>query len=213
VSAPLPESMATRDGDGPRARSAPWRLCRCGAARGTRNVGSCRAGSRSCCMTVRSAPLTRSLRSSDAPGCRAAACEPRTPPRAGSSWPDSDVTRHRQVIDAFLAASRGGDFDALLELLDPDLVLRADPSAVRAGASKEVSGAVAVAGTFSGRARFAQPALVDGAAGPCAPCARRADGQPRVVFGFTFGRGKIVAIDLVADPERLEELNLAILDE
>ncbi len=65
----------------------------------------------------------------------------------------------------FLAASRDGDFDALLAVLDPDVVLRADPAAVQEGAAKEVRGAPAVADTFSGRARLAQPALVDGAAG------------------------------------------------
>jgi RNA polymerase sigma-70 factor (ECF subfamily) len=106
-------------------------------------------------------------------------------------------------------AAGGGDFDALPALLDPDVVLRADRAAVRAGASEEVGGAAAVADTFSGRARAAQPALVNGAAGAVwAP-----DGRPRVVFGFTITRGKIVAIDVLADPERLRQLDLAVLDE
>jgi RNA polymerase sigma-70 factor (ECF subfamily) len=97
---------------------------------------------------------------------------------------------------------------ALLAVLDPDVVLRADRAAVDAGASAEVRGAAAVAETFSGRARAAQPALVNGAAGLVwAP-----GGRPRVVFGFTITGGKIVAIDLVADPERLGQLDLAILD-
>ena len=123
--------------------------------------------------------------------------------------PDADLTYQRAVIDAFLAASREGSFDALLALLDPDVVLRADRAAVQAGASREVRGASAVAETFSGRARFAQPALVDGAVGAVwAP-----GGRPRVVFGFTITRGKIVAIDLVADPERLRQLDLAVLDD
>jgi RNA polymerase sigma-70 factor, ECF subfamily len=118
---------------------------------------------------------------------------------------DTDRARQREVVDAFLAASRSGDFDALLAVLDPDVVLRADGAAVQAGASKEVRGAAAVAKTFSGRA---QPALVNGAAGAVwAP-----GGRPRVVFGFTITRGKIVAIDLVADPERLRRLDLAVLD-
>src|SRR3989441_2176922 len=78
---------------------------------------------------------------------------------------ETDVTRQREVVDAFLAASRGGDFDALLALLDPDVVLRADPTAVQMGAAEEVHGAAAVAETFSGRARAAQPALVNGEAG------------------------------------------------
>jgi RNA polymerase sigma-70 factor (ECF subfamily) len=85
-------------------------------------------------------------------------------------------------------------------VLDPDIVLRAGRAAVDAGASREVRGAAAVAGTFSGRARFAQPALVNGAVGAVwAP-----GGRPRVAFGFTITRGKILAIDLVADPVRFE---------
>jgi RNA polymerase sigma-70 factor (ECF subfamily) len=94
-------------------------------------------------------------------------------------------------------------------VLDPDVVLRADPAAVRTGASAEVRGAPAVAGTFLGRARVARPALVDGAVGAVwAP-----GGRPRVVFSFTITRGKIVAIDILADPERLRQLDLAVLDD
>jgi RNA polymerase sigma-70 factor, ECF subfamily len=122
--------------------------------------------------------------------------------------PDTDRTRQRAVVDAFLAASRGGDFDALLGLLDPDVVLRADQAAVQMGASEEVRGASVVAGTFSGRARVAQPALVNGEVGAVwAP-----GGRPRVVFGFTITGGKVVQIDLIADPERLGRLDLLILD-
>ncbi len=122
---------------------------------------------------------------------------------------DADPTRQRRVVDAFLAASRGGDFAALLALLDPEVVLRADHTAVRAGASREVRGAAAVAQTFSGRARAALPALVNGAAGLVwAP-----GGRPRVVFGFTITRGKIVEIDLIADTGRLRQLDLAILSD
>jgi hypothetical protein len=127
----------------------------------------------------------------------------------GATVPDADLSRQREVVDAFLAASRGGDFGALLAVLDPDVVLRADPAAVQAGASREVRGAAAVADTFSGRARAAQPALVNGAVGLVwAP-----GGRPRVVFGFTIMRGKIVEIDVVADPERLRRLDVAILDD
>ncbi len=129
--------------------------------------------------------------------------------QGAATVPDADLTRRREVVDAFLAASRGGDFDALLAVLDPDVVLRADRAAVQAGASSEVSGATAVAKTFAGRARDAQPALVNGAAGAVwAP-----GGRPRVVFGFTITRGKIVRIDLVADPERLRQLDLAMLND
>src|SRR6266566_713917 len=121
--------------------------------------------------------------------------------------PAADLARQREVVDAFLAASRGGDFGALVALLDPEVVLRADAAAVRAGAPGEVHGAAEVAGTFSGRARAAQPALVNGAAGLV--WAQR--GEPRVVFGFTISGGKIVAIDLLADPERIRQLDLAVL--
>jgi Sigma-70, region 4 len=110
--------------------------------------------------------------------------------------PDADLTRQREVVDAFLAASRGGDFHALLAVLGPDVVLRADRAAVHAGASREVRGAAAVADTFSGRARAAQPALVNGSVG--AVWAPR--GRPRVVFGFTITRGKIVEIDCSPTP-------------
>jgi len=129
--------------------------------------------------------------------------------QGAAAVPDADLTRKREVVDAFLAASRGGDFDALLAVLDPDVVLRADSAAVAAGASREVRGARAVAETFKGRARAAQPALVNGAAGAVwAP-----GGQPRVVFGFTITRGKIVAIDLLSDPAHLAQIDLVVLDE
>jgi RNA polymerase sigma factor (sigma-70 family) len=127
--------------------------------------------------------------------------------RGAATIPDTDFTRQREVVDAFLAASREGRFDVLLAVLDPDVVLRADRGAVQAGASREVRGALAVAKQFSGRARFAQLALVNGAVGAVwAP-----GGRPRVVFGFTITRGKIVAIDLLADPERLRQLRLSVL--
>jgi RNA polymerase sigma-70 factor (ECF subfamily) len=119
-----------------------------------------------------------------------------------------DRTRHREVVGAFLAASRGGDFGALLALLDPDVVLRADSAAVRMGASAEVRGAAAVAETFSGRARAAQLALIDGVVG--AVWAQR--GKPRFVFVFTIARGRVAGIEILADPERLDQLDLAMLD-
>jgi RNA polymerase sigma factor (sigma-70 family) len=129
--------------------------------------------------------------------------------RGAAPAPETDLASQREVVDAFLAASRGGDFEALLAVLDPDVVVRADRAAVRAGASREVRGAAAVAGTFSGRARFTRPALVNGAAGAVwAP-----GGRPRVVFGFTITGGKVVGIELLADPERLRELDLVVLDD
>ena len=121
--------------------------------------------------------------------------------------PDADLARQREVVDAFLAASRGGDFGALVALLDPEVVLRSDAVAVRSGAPGEVHGAAQVAGTFSGRARAARPALVNGAAGLV--WAHR--GEPRMVFGFTISGGKIVAIDLLADPQRIRQLDLVPL--
>src|SRR5258708_5325989 len=124
--------------------------------------------------------------------------------QGAATVPDADLTYQREVVDAFLAASRGGDFDALLAVLDPDVVLRADRAAVQAGASREVRGAPAVARQFSGRARTAQPALVDGAVG----AAWAPGGGPRVVFHLTITRGKLVPIDLVTAPPRLRPPHL-----
>ena len=127
--------------------------------------------------------------------------------RGAGSAGDSDRARRTEVVEAFLAASRRGDFQALLALLDPDVVVRADPTAVEVGASPEVTGAAAVAETFSGRARAAQPALVDGEAG----LVWTVGGRPRVVFGFTISDGKITAIELLANPDRLGQMELTIL--
>jgi RNA polymerase sigma factor (sigma-70 family) len=125
----------------------------------------------------------------------------------GASVPESDQTRKRVIIDAFLAASRGGDFDALLAVLAPDVVLRADAAAVQIGAAREVRGAAAVARTFAGRAQTGRTALVDGDASLVwAP-----GGRLRVVFRFTIVQGKIGEIDMVADVERLRGLDIAVL--
>jgi RNA polymerase sigma factor (sigma-70 family) len=125
----------------------------------------------------------------------------------GAAVPDPDRRRQRAVVEAFLAASRDGDLAALVALLDPEAVLQADQAAVAAGADPEVRGAPAVAGTFAGRARFARPALVDGAAGAVwAP-----GGRPRVVFAFTIRGDRIARIELLADPERLRRLDLQVL--
>jgi RNA polymerase sigma factor (sigma-70 family) len=129
--------------------------------------------------------------------------------RGGAEVPDADPAHQREVIDAFLTASRGGDFGALLAVLDPDVVLRADGAAVRAGAEREVRGARAVADTFFGRARFARVALVNGAIG----AVWSPGGRPRVAFGFTVVGGKIVEIEVVADPAHLSELDLAVLED
>jgi RNA polymerase sigma factor (sigma-70 family) len=123
--------------------------------------------------------------------------------------PASDLARQRQVVGAFLAASRGGDFEALIALLAPDVVLRADAATVQTGAESEVHGADAVARTFAGRARAARLALVDGAAG----LVWSQGGQPRVVFGFTLTGGTITGIEMVGDPDRLRQLDVAMLDD
>lgn len=128
--------------------------------------------------------------------------------QGADAGPDPDATRHRDVVAAFLTASRGGDLDALLALLDPDVVLRADAAGVAAGAANEVRGATAVAGTFAGRAQDARLALVDGVARAVwAP-----GGRARVVFGFTIVGVTIVEIELLADSTLLGELDLQMLE-
>jgi RNA polymerase sigma factor (sigma-70 family) len=125
--------------------------------------------------------------------------------------PDPDINRQRAVVDAFLAAAREGDFDALLELLDPDVVLRADAGALPSGSSREMFGAQAVAQgarTFAQLARLAQPALVNGAAGFVV--GQR--GRPVSVAGFTVRHGKIVEIDILADPDRLPQIDLSLFN-
>jgi RNA polymerase sigma-70 factor, ECF subfamily len=131
--------------------------------------------------------------------------------RGAAPAPDADVARQREVVDAFLAAARDGDFDALLAVLDPDVVLRVDRGPTPPGASREVRSAAAVieeTRTFASLAASARPALVNGAAGiVVAP-----RGRPIAVAGFTVAHGKIVEIDLLADPTRLRELDLTLLD-
>src|SRR5918995_1545953 len=109
--------------------------------------------------------------------------------RGAATLPDADLSRQREVVDAFLAAAREGDFEALLEVLDPDVVLRSDGGLLRPGLSREVRGARAVAEgalTFSRLVPFAQPALVNGAAGVVA----FRGGQPISIMGFTVRGGE-----------------------
>ena len=118
--------------------------------------------------------------------------------RVQGSDPSGDAgetVRRRQVVDAFLAASRGGDFAALLELLDPDVVLRADPAAVAMGTNALVRGPQGVAEVFSGRAKALRHALIDGA--PGLVWALR--GEPKVVFAFTVEDGRVTRIEQLAD--------------
>lgn len=124
----------------------------------------------------------------------------------GSPTPDADLSRQREVVDAFLAASRGGDFDALLDVLDPDCVLRADVGTE--AASKLVRGARSVAEQallFSARAPYTEPAIVNGAAGLVV----ERNGRLLTVMGFTVVKDRIVAIDILADTERLEALQIS----
>src|SRR5437762_9168962 len=128
-----------------------------------------------------------------------------------ASNPDPDVHQQRRVIDAFMAAVRDGDFERLVAVLDPDIVLRADGGAL-AGASRVVRGARAVAGqaaTFSRLGLSNQRVLVNGHLGFVS---RRPDGRLFAVLGFTIAGGKIVEIDILADPERLSRLDLSALD-
>ncbi|MFI6977492.1 sigma-70 family RNA polymerase sigma factor [Embleya sp. NPDC050154] len=122
--------------------------------------------------------------------------------------PDGDLAVQREVVDAFLAAARSGDFDALVAVLDPDVVARSDGGGLRAGGVTR--GAAQVAGgalTFARLAATARPALVNGAAGFVATAA----GQPMSVVAFAIVRRRIVTIDIVADPERLSRLDLTVL--
>ena len=118
--------------------------------------------------------------------------------------PEAETVRQKQIVGAFLAASRGGDFEALLALLDPDIVLRADAVAARLGSTGEVRGALAVAGVFSGRAAAARPAIIDGVPGML----WAQDGRIRVVFDVTIIGEKIVTIEIIGDPEHIAQLDV-----
>jgi RNA polymerase sigma-70 factor (ECF subfamily) len=124
----------------------------------------------------------------------------------------ADVARQRDIVEAFFRASRDGDLQALLAVLDPDVVLRPDETALHMGArngwiTSDLHGAEAVAARFAGQAQGAQPALIDGMPGGV----WAAGGRPIVVFGFTIRDGKVVDIELVADPTRLGRLSIEVL--
>ena len=127
--------------------------------------------------------------------------------QGADTTPDTDLTRRREIVQAFLAASRGGDLGALVTMLDPDVVVRADQTVVRIGTAVETRGAQTVASFFSGRARGAKLALIDGVAG----LVWATGGRPRVVFSFTLSDGKITAIDLLGDPDVLGRLDVVTL--
>jgi len=127
--------------------------------------------------------------------------------RDAAPAPDTDLPRQRAVVDAFFAAAREGDFDALLAVLDPDVVLRSDGGLARPAASTVVRGGATVAGqalTFARLSPFIRPVLVNGAPGVLvAPHGRLAS-----VMCFTVRNGKVAAIDVLADPARLDQLGL-----
>ena len=127
----------------------------------------------------------------------------RTPPTSGL-----DLVRQRDVVDAFLQAARGGDFDALVRLLDPDVVLRPDAAAVRMGSFTETSGDTAVAGLLAGGAQTARRAIIDSVAGRVwAP-----QGHVRGVIAFTVTDGRITEISVIGDADRIGELDVVVLD-
>src|SRR5918996_29821 len=129
--------------------------------------------------------------------------------RAENTVPDADLDAQREVVEAFLAAARDGDFDRLVAILDPDVVLRAD---FGAAGSREVRGTAAVAGQavfYSQLGLVIKPALVNGAVG----VVTTRDGEPFSVGAFTVRGGRIVEMDWLADAERLRELDLTILDD
>jgi RNA polymerase sigma factor (sigma-70 family) len=130
--------------------------------------------------------------------------------RADRTVPDADLETQRAVADAFLAAARDGDFDRLVAVLDPEVVLRADLGPV--GGSREVHGAAAVAGQALSYAQIGldiRPALINGVAG----AVTFLEGQPFSIAALTVRNGKIVELDFLADPERLRQLDLTILDD
>ncbi len=126
--------------------------------------------------------------------------------RGAAPQPDSDVARQREVVDAFLAASRAGDFEALIAVLDPEVVFRIDTGGVAPPARPPLVGAEAVARQILARgtplAPLARPALVNGGAGAVV----NVGGRPFAVVSFTVRQGRIAAIDLVADPDKLRGL-------
>jgi len=123
-----------------------------------------------------------------------------------------DLARHREVVEAFFRASRDGDLQALLAVLDPDVALRLDDEALRMGKrtgwlTSELRGAAAVAGQFNGAAQAAQVAFIDGVPGGVWV----GGGRPVVVFNFKVRDGKVTEIELAASPDRLGALDIEIL--
>jgi len=125
----------------------------------------------------------------------------------GAPARDAELGHKRRIVDAFIRASRDGDFEGLLAVLDPDVVVRADAAAQRLGSLAEIRGAQAVAQAFKGRARAAKTALVDGEPG----AAVILGGQLRIALLVSFAGDRIVAIEAVADEEVLAQIDLEVL--
>ena len=129
--------------------------------------------------------------------------------QGGQVSPDLDLLRRRQLVEAFLAAARGGDFNGLLAVLDPDVALRPDQAALRMGSLRETRGAAAVASALAGGAQTARLALVDGL--PALVWAP--GGTIRGVIEFRVAAGRIVGLDVTGDAARIDELEIVVLDE
>jgi RNA polymerase sigma-70 factor (ECF subfamily) len=126
----------------------------------------------------------------------------------GASAHHADRARHREIVEAFLAASKAGDFDALVAILDPDVVFRTGAMGVKMGAPAELRGARDVAEMFKGRAQAAVPGLIDGEVGVLVPI----KGRMLLVFELRFGEGKITAMEAVAERDALGAMELKAID-
>jgi ketosteroid isomerase-like protein len=122
----------------------------------------------------------------------------------GAPTSDLDRSRKREVVDAFIAAARAGDFEALVAVLDPDVVVRCDAGAIELGGPVGMRGAAKVAEFFKGKAHSCVPGLVDGEVGILVPF----EGRMLFVLELTFDRGRITAIDAVADLDTIESLDV-----
>jgi RNA polymerase sigma-70 factor (ECF subfamily) len=127
--------------------------------------------------------------------------------RGATPAEEPDLRRQRRVVDAFLAAARAGDFDALVAVLDPDVVFRADAVAVKMGSLPEISGAAAVAEVFKGRAQGAKPAMIDGALGAAVVLG----GRLRIVLAITIQDDRISEINAIADPDEIKGFDVEAL--
>jgi RNA polymerase sigma-70 factor (ECF subfamily) len=128
--------------------------------------------------------------------------------KSDTETPEADLSRQRVIVDAFLAASKNGDFEALLAVLDPEVVFRSDAVAAKMGGAVELRGAEAVANTFKGRAQAAKPAMVDGAMA----IAVVFGGKLRLVLELSIAGDRIAGIQAVADPDRIKGFDVAILN-